>query len=103
MTAKKLNCCQAHWSLYFAHFDFTLYHWPRWSMEKPNALSQRPDHGKRSSNNENMVLLCLEFLAVYALEKVELIGAEQNILSKIYKGNHSRDLKELVIKTTQEL
>ena len=26
MTAKKLNYCQAHWSLHLARFDFLLYH-----------------------------------------------------------------------------
>ena len=38
MTAKKLNYHQAHWSLYLAHFDFTLYHYSRQSIGKPNAL-----------------------------------------------------------------
>ena len=38
MTAKKLNRCQAHWSLYLAHFDFKLIHCPRRSMGKPDML-----------------------------------------------------------------
>ena len=38
--AKKLNHCQAHWSLYLANFDFSLHHKPGWSMGKPGALSQ---------------------------------------------------------------
>jgi len=41
MTAKKLNCCQARWSLYLAQFDFKLIHCPRQSMGKPDVLSQR--------------------------------------------------------------
>jgi len=57
MTAKKLNCCQAHWSLYFARFDFKLTHHPGRCMGKPNTLSWRLDHGKRASDNKDMVLL----------------------------------------------
>jgi len=104
MTTKKLNHQQACWSLYLVRFDFTLYyHQPRWSMQKPDALSWRLDHSDRSSDNENVVLLCLEFLAIYTLEGVELMGAEQSILSKVCKGNHSRDLEEPVTKAIQEL
>jgi len=57
MTAKKLNRRQAQWSLYLACFDFKLVHCPGRSMGKPNALSQRPDHGKGASDNEDVVLL----------------------------------------------
>jgi len=45
-------------------------------MGKPDTLSWRPVYGNRSSDNENVVLLCLEFLAVHILEGVELIGVE---------------------------
>jgi len=64
MIAKKLNCHQAHWSLYLARFDFKLIHYPGRSMGKPDALLQRPDHGKGASNNEDMVLLQLELIVV---------------------------------------
>jgi len=57
ITAKKLNRCQAHWSLYLAYFDFKWIHHPGRSMGKPDALSQRPDHGNRASDNEDVVLL----------------------------------------------
>jgi len=57
MTAKKLNCHQARWSLYLAHFDFRLIHHPGRSMGKPDALSQRLDHSKGASDNEDVVLL----------------------------------------------
>jgi len=57
MTAKKLNHRQAHWSLYLAHFNFKLIHCPGRSMEKPDALSQRLDHGKGASDNKDVVLL----------------------------------------------
>jgi len=57
MTAKKLNHHQAHWSLYLARFDFKLVHRPGRSMGKPDALLWRPDHGRGTSDNEDIVLL----------------------------------------------
>ena len=83
MTAKKLNHCQARWSLYLACFDFKLIHCPGRSMGKPDALSQRPNHGNRASDNENMVLLQLELIAVQALEGLHLEGPEQDMLREI--------------------
>ena len=66
MTAKKLNRCQACWSLHLARFDFLLHHCPGRAMGKPDALLRKADHGNRASNNENVVLLRLEFLVVRA-------------------------------------
>jgi len=57
MTAKKLNCCQARWSLHLARFDFLLHHHPGHTMGKLDALSRRADHGNGASDNENIVLL----------------------------------------------
>jgi len=57
MMAKKLNRCQARWSLYLARFDFKLIYCPEHCMGKPNALSWRPDHSKGASDNEDVVLL----------------------------------------------
>jgi len=57
MTAKKLNRRQARWSLYLACFDFKLTHRPGCSMGKLDALSQRLDHGKGTSDNKDVVLL----------------------------------------------
>jgi len=64
MTAKKLNHCQARWSLHLARFNFLLYYCPRHTMGKPDILSRRADHRNRALDNENIVLLWLEFLAV---------------------------------------
>jgi len=55
--AKKLNRCQACWSLYLACFDFKLIHRPRHSIGKPDVLSRRLDHGKGASDNKDVVLL----------------------------------------------
>jgi len=91
MMAKKLNRRQARWFLHLARFDFLLHHCPGRTMGKPDALSRRADHRNRASDNENIVLLRPEFLAVRALEGMELTGVEQKILSNICKGNRNRD------------
>jgi len=103
MTAKKLNCRQARWSLHLARFDFLLHHRPECTMNKLDALSRRADHGNGASDNENIVLLRLEFLAVCALEGVELTGVEQKILSDIRKGNRNGDQEEPIAKAAREL
>jgi len=103
MMAKKLNRCQAHWSLHLARFDFLLHHHPRHAMGKLDTLSRRADHGNGASNNENMVLLRLEFLAVYALEGMELTSVEQKILSDIRKGNWNGDQDKPIAKAVREL
>jgi len=103
MTAKKLNRRQARWSLHLARFDFLLHHRPRRTMGKPDALLRRANHGNGASDNENIVLLRLEFLAVRALEGVELTGVEQKILSDIRKGNWNGDQEEPIAKAAREL
>jgi len=103
MTAKKLNCRQARWSLHLARFDFLLHHCPECTMGKPDALSRRADHGNRALDNENIVLLQLEFLVVCALEGVELTGVEQKILSDICKRNRNGDQEEPIAKAAREL
>ena len=101
MTAKKLNRCQARWSLHLARFDFLLHHRPGRTMGKPDALSRRADHRNGASDNENIVLLRLEFLAVCGLEGVKLTGIEQKILSDIHKGNKNRDQEEPIAKADE--
>ena len=103
MTAKKLNHCQACWSLHLARFDFLLYHHPGRTMGKPDTLSRRADHRNRASDNENVVLLRPEFLVVRALEGVELTGMEQKILSNIRKGNQNGDQEKPIAKAAREL
>jgi len=98
MMAKKLNRRQARWSLHLARFDFLLHHCPRRTMGKLDALSRRADHGNGASDNEDVVLLRPEFLAVHALEGVELTGVEQKILSDIRKGNRNGDQEEPIAK-----
>ena len=72
MIVRKLNQRQVCWFLYLAHFDFTLCYHPEWSIGKPDALSWRSDHGNGSLDNENIIFLCLELLAICALKELEL-------------------------------
>jgi len=64
MRAKKLNRCQARWSLYLVRFDFKLVHRLGHCIGKLDVLSQRPDHGNGASDNEDVILLRLELLAI---------------------------------------
>jgi len=72
-------------------------------MGKPDALSRRADHRNGALDNENIVLLRPEFLAVRALEGVELTGVEQKILSDIHKENRNGDQEEPIAKAAREL
>ena len=87
MTAKKLNRRQARWFLYLACFDFKLTHRPGHCMGKPDMLSRRLDHGKGASDNEDLVLLRPELLAIRALKGVQMEGPEKDILKEIRQGN----------------
>ena len=103
MTAKKLNCRQAHWSLYLAHFDFKLIHCPGCFMGKPDVLSQRLDYGNRASDNEDVVLLRPELFAIQALKEVQLEGLERDILREIRQENQKGDQEKPVAKAAREL
>jgi len=67
-------------------------------MGKLDALSRRANHGNGASDNENIVLLQLEFLAMRTLKGMELTGVEQKILSNICKGNWNRDQEKPIAK-----
>jgi len=103
MMAKKLNCHQARWSLYLARFDFKLIHHPGRSVGKPDTLSQRPDHGKGTSDNEDIVLLRPELIVVQALEGLYLEGLERDMLREIRQGNQKGDQEKPVARAVREL
>src|SRR5258708_12054980 len=65
---QKLNCRQAHWSLFLSHFDFSLHHQPGWLMGKPDTLSQRSDHPHRKDDNANVTLLPSNVFEVHNME-----------------------------------
>ena len=95
MTAKQLNWRQAQWSLYLSRFNFALHHKPRKSMDKPDALSRRSDHGTGADKNSDVVLLTPKLFAVHALEGLEFTGPEQDILQDIQQ--ETKQLKEELI------
>jgi len=72
-------------------------------MGKLDALSRRADYGNGASDNENIVLLRPEFLAVHALEGVELTGGEQKILFNIRRDNRNGNQEEPIAKAAREL
>ena len=72
-------------------------------MGKPDALLRRPDHGKGASDNEDVVLLRPELIAVRALEGLHLEGPEQDMLREIRQGNQKGNQKEPVAKAAREL
>ena len=72
-------------------------------MGKPDALSWRPDHGNRASDNEDVILLRPELLAIQALKGVQLEGLKKDILREIRQGNQKGDQGELVAKAAREL
>ena len=80
MSAKKLNCQQARWSLTLARFDFLMHHQPGKTMGKSDALSRHADHGSGAEDNRDITLLTPNFFAVRALEGLEMEGQEQELL-----------------------
>jgi RNase H-like domain found in reverse transcriptase len=103
MTAKKLNWRQACWFLLLARFDFLMHHQPGKTMGKSNALSQRSDHGLGASDNDNMVLLTLNFLTIRALEGLVMLGKEGDILKEISQQTRDGSQEEVVVKAIKEL
>jgi len=72
-------------------------------MGKPDALLQRSDHGNGASDNEDVILLRLELLAIRALKGVQLEGLEKDILREICQGNQKGNQEEPVAKAAKEL
>ena len=103
MTARKLNWIQAWWSLLLARFDFLLHHQTGKTMGKSNALSRRSDHGSGADDNWNLTLLTLSLFAVRALEGLQLVGEERDILKEIRHEMEVEDQEEVVIMAVKEL
>jgi hypothetical protein len=102
-TVRHLNRRQACWSLYLSRFDFKLHHKPGRAMGKPDALSRRADHGSGKGDNENIILLKPELFTIRALEGVELVGEEANILKEVRKGNRDGEQSDAVATIAKEL
>jgi len=72
-------------------------------MDKPDTLFWRPNHSNSCLDNKNIVFLCLELLAICALEGLELIRVKCNILAEVCKSNCSGDQGEPIARATLEL
>ena len=102
MSAKKFNQRQARWSLLLARFDFLLHHHPGKTMDKSDALSQRSNHRSGSNNNQNLTLLTPGLFTVRALEGLQVVGEEKNILKEIRQGMKAEDQEEVVVKAVRD-
>ena len=103
MSAKKLNRRQARWSLLMARFDFILHHQPGKTMGKSDTLSRRSDHGTGMKDNQDLTLLTPGLFATRALEGLQVVGEEKDILKEIRCGMDAEDQEEVVVKTVKEL
>src|SRR5271168_4927045 len=72
-------------------------------MGKPDALSRRADHGSGSKDNEDILLLTPDLFVVRALEGVELVGEEREILKDIRRETEDGEKEEAVAKAAKEL
>ena len=72
-------------------------------MGKPDTLSCQADHDSGSSDNENMILLTPDRVAICALQGLEVIREEQDILKDIQKGAWNAKKEEAVAKAVKEL
>jgi len=76
---------------------------PRYFIEKPDTLFRWLNHRDGSSDNENIVLLCSELLAIYTLKEVELEGLKRDLLSEIQYDNRTRDQEKPIVKIVHKL
>jgi len=73
------------------------------SIRKQDVLSCWPDYGYRSHNNENVVLLKLEFLAVQVIEGIVFEGKEQAFLTDIWRDNRLSHQEGPIARAAREL
>ena len=71
-------------------------------MGKSDALSCRSDH-RSSTDNQNLTLLTPSLFAVRALEGLQLIGEERDILKEIKHRMQAEDQEEVIIMAVEEL
>src|SRR5258707_4603492 len=98
--AQKLNCWQAHWSLFLSCFNFSLHHQPGWLMGRPDALSWRSDHPCRKDDNTNVTLLPSDVFEVHNMEATLVDSRGDELVECIQR---STDYNDAVVKALQEL
>jgi len=101
MKAQKLNRRQARWALYLSKFDFTLKHVPGSKIGKADSLSRRPDWEVGvDKDNEDEMLVKLEWLEVRKMEVVEIIVDKVDLLEEVRKSKVKNDK---VVKAVEEM
>jgi len=101
MKAQKLNRRQARWALYLSRFNFTLKHIPGSKMGKADSLSRRPDWEIGiEKDNEDEMLVKLEWLKVRKTEVVEIIVDGVDLLEEVRKSKVKDDE---VVKAVEEM
>ena len=93
--AQKLNHCQAHWSLFLSHFDFSLCHQPGQLMGKPDALSWRSNHPRGKEDNANTTLLPLDMFEVHNTQATLVDSGGDELVEHIWR---SMDYNNAVVK-----
>jgi len=98
---QKLNRRQARWALYLSRFNFMLKHVPGSKMGKADSLSRRPDWEVRvDKDNEDEMLVKLEWLEVRKIEAVEIIVDGIDLLEEVRKSKVKDDE---VVKAVEEI
>jgi len=101
MKVQKLNKRQARWALYLSRFDFTLKHVPESKMGKADSLSRRLDWEiGAEKDNEDKILVKLEWLEVRKTEAVEIIVDRVDLLEEVRKSKVKDDE---VVKAVEEI
>ena len=101
MKVQKLNQRQARWALYLFRFDFMLKHVPGSKMGKADSLSRRPDWKVGvDKDNEDKMLVKLEWLEVRKTEAVEIIVDRVDLLEEVRKSKVKDDK---VVKAVEEM
>ena len=72
-------------------------------MGKSDALSRKADHGNGAEDNRDITLLTPNFFAVRAVEGVELVGQDQELLRLIRRESKGEDLEDAVNRTVKTL
>jgi hypothetical protein len=65
-------------------------------MGKSDALSRRANHGDGLEDNRDLTLLTPNFFVVRALEGLELVGQEHNLLRLIRRETKGEELEDTV-------
>ena len=101
MKVQKLNKRQARWALYLSRFDFTLKHVLESKMGKADSLSRRLDWEiGAEKDNEDKILVKLEWLEVRKTEAVEIIVDRVDLLEEVRKSKVKDDE---VVKAVEEI